>query len=93
MAIYWEPLRYSERQALGLRARKQLPRSEQARLTIADCPRDPLELLRASMRDRVAHLIPVKYERMAASPFGFFRGAVPIMAADLSCHPHTGIIT
>jgi uncharacterized protein (DUF2252 family) len=93
MAIFWTPLRYSERQALGLRARKQLPRSEHARLTISECPQDPLELLRASMRDRVAHLIPLKYERMAASPFGFFRGAVPIMAADLSCHPHTGLIT
>ena len=93
MAILWAPLRQAERRALGLRARKQLPRSQQARLTIARCPKDPLELLRASMRDRVAHLIPVKYERMAASPFGFFRGAVPIMAADLACHPHTGIVT
>jgi uncharacterized protein (DUF2252 family) len=30
---------------------------------------------------------------MAASAFGFFRGAVPIMAADLACHPNTGITT
>ena len=87
------PLRYPERRALGLRARKQLPRSEQARLVMAACPQDPLALLHASMRDRVAHLIPVKYQRMAASPFGFFRGAVPIMAADLAGHPNSGILT
>ncbi|MGZ4991645.1 MAG: DUF2252 domain-containing protein, partial [Methylobacter sp.] len=28
---------------------------------------------------------------MAASPFGFYRGAVPVMAADLSKLPNTGI--
>ena len=45
------------------------------------------------MRGRVAQLVSVKYQRMEASPFGFFRGAVPIMAADLACHPNTGLTT
>ena len=45
------------------------------------------------MRGRVPRLVPIKYQRMAASPFGFFRGAVPIMAADLACHPNTGLMT
>ncbi len=45
------------------------------------------------MRGRVAKLVPIKYQRMEASAFGFFRGAVPIMAADLACHPTTGLIT
>ena len=57
------------------------------------CPADPLAILAESMRGRVTRLIPIKYQRMAASPFGFFRGAVPIMAADLSCHPNTGLGT
>ncbi len=87
------PLTFRDRRALGLRARKHLPRSEQARLRLAACPQDPLALLSASMQGRVADLIPVKYERMAASPFGFFRGAVPIMAGDLASHPHSGIST
>ena len=30
---------------------------------------------------------------MLASPFGFFRGAVPVMAADLAALPNTGIIS
>ena len=29
--------------------------------------------------------------RMAVSPFGFYRGSVPIMAADLATLPVTGI--
>ncbi len=45
------------------------------------------------MRGRVPSLIALKYERMAASPFGFFRGAVPVMAADLSLLPHTTIFS
>ncbi len=44
------------------------------------------------MRGRVANLVPIKYERMLASPFGFFRGAVPVMAADLATLPSSGII-
>ena len=29
---------------------------------------------------------------MAASPFGYFRGAVPVMAADLAVLPSTGLV-
>ncbi|MGA2857942.1 MAG: DUF2252 family protein, partial [Candidatus Sulfotelmatobacter sp.] len=50
-----------------------------------------LELLRASERGRLANLLPIKAARMAASPFGFYRGAVPIMASDLSMLPSSGI--
>lgn len=44
------------------------------------------------MQGRVPALIKLKYELMAESPFGFFRGAVPVMAADLSVLPSTGIM-
>jgi uncharacterized protein (DUF2252 family) len=84
---------HADRLALGLRARKQLARSAHANFEPKVCPADPLAILADSMRGRVARLIPIKYERMATSSFGFFRGAVPIFAADLSCHPHTGLIT
>jgi uncharacterized protein (DUF2252 family) len=87
------PLNHADRQALGLSARKQLARSEHGNFSLASCKQDPLAVLRASMTGRVPSLIPIKYQRMAASPFGFFRGAVPIMAADLSCHANTGITT
>jgi uncharacterized protein (DUF2252 family) len=45
------------------------------------------------MRGRVPALVQIKYDRMAGSPFGFFRGAVPVMACDLSLGPNTGIRT
>jgi uncharacterized protein (DUF2252 family) len=87
------PLTHEERLALGRHARKQLPRSAHADFKVDICPSEPLALLEESMRGRVPQLVPIKYQRMEASPFGFFRGAVPIMAADLACHPNTGLIT
>jgi Uncharacterized protein conserved in bacteria (DUF2252) len=36
-------------------------------------------------------LLPVRYFRMQADPFAFFRGAAAIMAADLATMPSTGI--
>lgn len=36
-------------------------------------------------------LVPIRYGRMLASPFSFFRGAAAIMASDLASTPHTGL--
>lgn len=44
------------------------------------------------MKGRVAALVQLKYELMAQSPFGYFRGAVPVMAADLAALPSTGVV-
>src|SRR5260370_38981325 len=44
------------------------------------------------MRGRVPALVTMKYGLMAASPFAFFRGAVPVMAYDLSLTGNTGIV-
>jgi uncharacterized protein (DUF2252 family) len=52
---------------------------------------DPLEILQAIHRGRLQAVLPIKYGRMAASPFGFFRGAAAVMAADLAGLPTTGI--
>jgi uncharacterized protein (DUF2252 family) len=86
-------LTHADRRSRGHRARKQLPRSEHGKFAARRCHKAPLDLLRQSMVGRLPHLVPLKYERMVASPFGFFRGAVPILAADLAIHPDTGIIT
>jgi uncharacterized protein (DUF2252 family) len=87
------PLDRAARRTLGLRARKQLARSAHSSFDLAACPKDPLEILFTSELGRVEKLLPIKHQRMAASAFGFYRGAVPIMAADLACQPSTGIIT
>jgi uncharacterized protein (DUF2252 family) len=68
-----------------------VPRAEQGRWTPPSDRPDPIELLRASHRGRVADLLPIKYGRMIASPFGFFRGAAPVMAWDLASQRPTGI--
>ncbi len=73
----------------GLAQRGQLARSELAKL--ASRRLDPLEILREACKGHVPRLIPVKFERMSASPFAFFRGAVEIMAADLGASQNTGL--
>lgn len=64
---------------------------------IAECAsgsdRDPLALLESQASSRVADLVPVRYGRMAASPFAFFRGAALVMADDLSRTPNSGLTT
>ncbi|MGP8258349.1 MAG: DUF2252 domain-containing protein [Acidobacteriaceae bacterium] len=87
------PLTLRERIALGQAQRKHTPRTDLAVWQPKLRRADPLKLLADSMRGRVPTLVPIKYDRMAASPFGFFRGAVPVMACDLSLGPNTGILT
>src|SRR5208337_1957601 len=38
-------------------------------------------------------LLKVKHQLMAESPFVYFRGAAPVMAADLAVIPNTGIVS
>jgi uncharacterized protein (DUF2252 family) len=54
---------------------------------------DPLARLQQSDRDRLPHLIPIKYGRMVESPFAYFRGSAGVMAADLAYSPVSGINT
>ena len=83
---------FKQRRAQGQARRKQVRRQHHGLWDGGQRRHDPLELLAASMRGRVPALVPLKYERMLASPFGFFRGAVPVMAADLAMLPNTGIV-
>ncbi|MDE3104573.1 MAG: DUF2252 domain-containing protein [Acidobacteriota bacterium] len=80
-----------ERLELGRQRRKQMRRSDHSNWDPKLRKQSPSALLRASLRGRVAALVPVKEERMAATPFAYFRGAVPVMAADLALLPRTGI--
>jgi uncharacterized protein (DUF2252 family) len=82
-----------ERRAFGQSRRKQVRRQEQKRWRSDDRQTDPIDALAVSAVGRVPALLAIKWQRMAASPFGFFRGAVPVMAADLAVLPHTGIFT
>jgi uncharacterized protein (DUF2252 family) len=81
-----------ERRNLGQARRKQVGRQEHNQLNPKARKTPAPELLTRSMHGRVPALIKLKYELMAASPFGYFRGAVPVMAADLAVLPNTGIV-
>jgi uncharacterized protein (DUF2252 family) len=52
---------------------------------------DPAALLTAQEATRVPELVPLRHERMLASPFTFYRGAAVVMAADLATQPDTGL--
>jgi uncharacterized protein (DUF2252 family) len=80
-----------ERYALGRERRKQMRRMQHKTWNAKDRRESPLKLLEASTRGRVPALVALKNELMAASPFGYFRGAVPVMAYDLSLTANTGI--
>lgn len=82
-----------ERRARGQARRKQIGRQQHDELRPKARPAPALTLLDRAGQGRVPSLLKLKYELMAQSAFGYFRGAVPVMAADLSMLPNTGIIT
>jgi uncharacterized protein (DUF2252 family) len=77
---------------MGQARRKQLGRHDHASFHSKGRSASALSLLERSMRGRVPALIKVKYDLMAQTPLGYFRGAAPVMAADLALLPSTGIV-
>jgi uncharacterized protein (DUF2252 family) len=75
----------------GRAVRKEVPRSSHGDWQAAADRPDPVAVLVAQGAGRVPELLPIRYGRMAESPFGFFRGAAAGMAADLASTPSTGV--
>jgi uncharacterized protein (DUF2252 family) len=84
-----DALTREERVALGKAARAETPRSSHAAWTRGR-RRSPLTLLAGQDRQRVPELLPIRYGRMAVSPFTYYRGAALPMASDLAGTPVTG---
>lgn len=80
-----------ERAAAGRAARKRVPRSALAEVAGRGGRPDPLDLLEAQATTRLPDLVPLRYGRMAESPFAFLRGSAVVMAADLGAAPDTGL--
>jgi uncharacterized protein (DUF2252 family) len=78
------------RRALGRSLRKRTPRSAHAAWHPGSDRPNPVDLINASNRGRVAALVPIRTQRMLTSPFAFLRGAATVMAADLAITPNTG---
>ena len=68
--------------AAGEAARIETPLEAHAHLALPP-ERDALALLHAQESSRDPGLIPLRYERMAASPFAFLRGSAAVMAAGI----------
>jgi uncharacterized protein (DUF2252 family) len=83
--------RLDERKSIGKALREKAPRQANAEWKPpADRP-DPVEMLIESSKGRVEELLPIRYGRMMATPFTFYRGAAAIMAYDLAHTPSTGL--
>ena len=80
----------AESAAAGKAARENVPRSSHGEWEPAKGRKDPVKLLEGQAKSRVPELVPIRYGRMLASPFTFFRGAAAIMAMDLAKTPQSG---
>jgi uncharacterized protein (DUF2252 family) len=80
-----------ERLLYGQNLRKKLKRTDQSKWNENKRKHDPIEIILDVNRQRIPELVPVKMARMAVCPFSFFRGNVPVLAADLAMLPATGI--
>src|SRR6516165_885355 len=76
----------------GRARRKKLGRLQHGTFDSKMRKTSALELIRHSMQGRVPALIGLKYRLMSVSPFAYFRGAAPVMAADLAVLPNTSIL-
>ena len=80
----------AERAAGGKQQRQALPLADLAE-THRGTRADPIDLLESQAATRVSRLVPIRYGRMLATPFTFYRGAALVMAADLGSTPHSGL--
>jgi len=81
----------ADRSAAGKAARAAMPLAAHAEISRGTRP-DPVDLLQGQAATRIPQLVPIRYGRMLATPFTFFRGAAQIMAADLGSTPHSALL-
>src|SRR5580765_8383690 len=81
----------NERAARGKAARAEVPRRAHGDWEPHQHRPDPVDLLETQAATRVPELVPIRYGRMLASPFAFYRGGALIMAADLARTRDSGL--
>ena len=80
-----------DRYRMGRELRRRVPRRSLGDWSAPAGRPDPVQLIIESHQGRLDWLIPVRVGRMAATPYGFLRGAAVVMAADVAGLPSTGI--
>jgi uncharacterized protein (DUF2252 family) len=73
-----------ERVARGRERRRVVPHARHAAWTPPSGRHDPIAILERQSAERIPELVPLRYGRMAFSPFAFYRGGAAVMAADLA---------
>lgn len=81
----------AERDARGTSLRSEVPVERHAAWHPPSGRADPIAILEHQGETRDPTLLPIRYGRMAASAFAFYRGGAAIMAADLSGTPVSGL--
>jgi uncharacterized protein (DUF2252 family) len=81
----------AERAERGRTAREQVPRESHGAFERQPERPDPLNLLATQAATRVPELVPIRWGRMMASPFSYYRGAALPMASDLADTPVSGL--
>ena len=80
-----------EHEAVGKALRGGVPRHALAAWKKPADRVDPIAYLQASDAERLPELVPIRWGRMLASPFAFYRGSAGLMAADLARMPGPGL--
>ena len=81
----------ADRRDRGKQARMVSPRSAAGTWEPPADRRDPVDIIEEGTKTAIQSLVPIRYGRMSASPFTFYRGTAAIMAADLRPTAVTGI--
>jgi uncharacterized protein (DUF2252 family) len=85
------PATTAERRASGKSSRKQAKRGTLASWDEGQRGHDALQTILAQNQIRVAELVPIRHQRMAASAWNYYRGAAAVMAGDLASLPDSGL--
>jgi uncharacterized protein (DUF2252 family) len=91
VSLHGEYLSADERRTAGKTVREGVSRASHGEWKAPKDRRDPIDILHGSNEGRLPQLIPIRFGRMAQSPFSFFRGAAAVMAADLASTPQSGL--
>ena len=81
----------ADRMEAGRALRELVPRASHAEFSLRASRPDPIDILQEQAKDRLPDLVPIRYGRMASSPFAFLRGSAAVMAEDLASTPRTGL--
>ena len=85
------PATSKERRRAGQVARKRAQRGSLGYWREGERGHDALNTILAQNQIRIPELVPIRHQRMAATPWNYYRGAAAVMAGDLASQPNSGL--